>query len=144
MEAKEKLIKNLKRHRRDGIYVRSIELILSLLFVFLTPVAIYDIIIEGNILSIIILFIAEIIFVGISFFLAKIILDLRNIKNSRIYQCIVNPAAMTEIIIRPKKIIFEIKGMRDETLYLSQSKFRNELIENIISVFGSDKIINEN
>lgn len=144
MEAKEKLIKNLKRQRRDKIYVRSIELILSLLFVFLTPIAIYDLIIDGNVLSIIILCIAEIIFVGISSFLARIILDLKNIENSRIYQCIANPAAMTEIIIRPKNIVFEIKGMRDETLYLSQSKFRNELIENIISVFGSDKIVNEN
>lgn len=144
MEAKEKLIRNLKSHRRDEIYVRSIELILSLLFVFLTPAAIYDIIIEGDILTIIILCIAEIIFVGISFFLVKIILDLKNITNSRIYQCIENPVAMTEIIIRSKKIIFEIKGMRDETLYLSQSKFRNELIDNIINVFGADKIINEN
>lgn len=144
MKAKEKLIKNLKSHRRNEIYFRSIELILSLLFVFLTPTAIYDIIIEGDILTIIILCITEIIFLGISLFLAKIILDLKNITNSRIYQCIENPVAMTEIIIRPKKIIFEIKGMQDETLYLSQSKFRNELIENVINVFGSDKIVIEN
>ena len=144
MEAKEKLIRNLKSHRRNEIYVRSIELILSLPFVFLTPIAIYDIITEGDILTIIILFIAEIIFIGISFFLVKIVSELKNIKNSTIYQCIENPAAMTEIIIRSKKIIFEIKGMRDETLHISQSKFRNELIENIINVFGTDKIVNEN
>jgi hypothetical protein len=144
MGAKEKLIKNLKSHRRNEIYFRSVELILSLLFVFLTPAAIYDIIIEGDSLTIIILCITEIIFLGISFFLTKIILDLKNITNSRIYQCIENPLAMNEIIIRSKKIIFEIKGMQDETLYLSQSKFRNELIENVINVFGSDKIVREN
>lgn len=144
MNAKEKLITNLKRHRKNGIYVCFIELILSLIFVVLTPIAIYEIIIEGDILTIVILSIAEIIFIGISIFLFKNIIELKNITNSRIYQCIENPVAMTEIIIRSKKIIFEIKGMRDETLYLSQSKFRNELIQNIINVFGTDKIVNEN
>lgn len=144
MKAKERLIKNLKKQRKNEIYLRLIEFILSLIFVVLTPIAIYEILIEEDILITIILCVAEIIFIGISFFLFKNIIELKDITNSRIYQCIENPSAVTEIIVTPTKIIFELKGMEDESIILKNSSLRIELVNNIKEVFGENKIITIN
>lgn len=144
MKAKERLIKNLKMQRKNEICLRLIEFILSLIFVVLTPIAIYDILIEKDILITIILCVAEIIFIGISIFLFKNIIDLKDITNSRIYQCIEKPSAATEIIVTPTKIIFELKGMEDESIILKNSSLRIELINNIKEVFGENKIITIN
>jgi hypothetical protein len=141
MEAKEKLIKNLKRLRENEFYLRLGKLIFLFVFVILTPIAIVERIIEGDVLTLVILFIAELIFVGISYIFFKDAIELKNITNSRIYQCIDNPVAVTEIVVTPDKIVFELKGMEDESIFLKHSGFKTELVDNIKEVFGENKIV---
>ena len=40
----------------------------------------------------------------------------------------------------PCKILFEIKGMQDEAIYLKDSQYRDVIISNIKQVFGEDKV----
>lgn len=141
MDAKEKLTKNLKRLRKNEFYFRLGKLIFLFVFVILTPIAIIERIIEGDVLTLVILFIAELIFIGISYIFFKDAIELKNITNSRIYQCIDNPVAVTEIVVTPDKIVFELKGMEDESILLKNSSSRTELINNIKEVFGENKIV---
>lgn len=141
MEAKEKLTRNLKQLRNSEFYITQGKLILLFVFVIITPIAMFERINEGDILTFIILFIAEILFIGISYVLFKGALELKNITNSRIYQCIENPVAVTEIVVTPTKIVFELKGMEDESILLKDSSRRIELINNIKEVFGENKIV---
>jgi hypothetical protein len=141
MDAKEKLIRNLKQLRNNEFYIRLGKLLLLFVFVIITPIAIFERINDGDILTLVILLIAEILFIGISYVLLKDALELKNITSSRIYQCIVNPVAVTEIIVTPTKIVFELKGMEDESILLKPSSRRIELVNNIKEVFGENKVV---
>lgn len=140
MDRNTRLIKNLKRLRKNEFISRLIKIILLTIIIFLTPFTIYEKIADGDLLTGFVLLLAELFLIGIGIMLLRSALEFYDIKNSRIYQCIENHEAVTEIVVTPQKIVFEIKGMEDETIYLKHSKFRNELISNITKVFGESKI----
>jgi len=142
MDRKTRLIKNLKRLRKNEFYSRLIKIILLAIIILLTPITIFEKIRDGDFMTGVVLLIAELFLIGIGIMFLKSALEFYDIKNSRIYQCIENKGAVTEIVVTPIKIVFEIKGMEDETIFLKPSKFRTEFIKNITEVFGEKKIAN--
>jgi len=141
MEGREQFIIQLKRLRKNEFYSRLVKLIILAVFIILTPFVIVEKIQEKDIMTLGILLFAELFFIGITVLIFKAAFEFFSIKNSRIYQCIENPGAVTEIVITPHKIVFEIKGMEDETIFLKQSQFRSELVNNIKKVFGENIIV---
>lgn len=134
-------IKQLKYLRRVDFYSYVSKLIILLLFVVLSPIAIYEKIVNSELLIALILVVAEIIFIvlSINFYIkAK---EFSSIKRSRLYQCIKNPELVNEILVSKNKILFEIKGMQDETLYMKDSEYRKKIIDSIKSTFGESKVI---
>jgi hypothetical protein len=141
MENKERLVRHLKKMRTNMFFARLIKVVLLLAFVVLMPFVIYEKIIAKDLLSVVFFIIAEVILIIVTVVLIKSASEVYGLKNSRIYQCIENSSAITEIIITPEKILFEIKGMEDETLYIKESKYKSLLIINIKEVFGEEKIV---
>ena len=142
MEGREQFTNQLKRLRKNEFYRRLVKLIILAVFIILTPFIIFEKILEKDIVTLGILLFSELFFIVITIMILKSALEFFRLKNSRIYQCIENPDAVTEIVITPHKIVFEIKGMEDETIFLKHSQFRSELITNIKEVFGENKIVN--
>jgi hypothetical protein len=99
---------------------------------------------EQDIFTAIFLLIAELIFIGIVILLYRSAIEFNNISNSRIYQCIDSPEKITEIVVTPTKIVFEIKGMEDETIFLNDNSFRKEFLASVKNVFGNNKIVIQN
>jgi hypothetical protein len=141
MDGKENLIRHLKKLRKNLFYSRIGKITPLFFFVILTPISIYSKVQEKDILTVVLLTIAELFFLGIIVVVLKSATEYNNIKNSRIYQCIENPGAVNEIVVTPHKIVFEIKGMEDESIFLRESKFRTELLTYIKEVFGEKKIV---
>ena len=142
METKDKLVKQLNKLRLDELYSRLLRIFLLTIFIILIPILIYDKFIEKDTLTALVLLLAELLFIGIDIALYKGATEFFNLKNSRIYQCLENTEAVTEIVVTPIKIVFEIKGMEDETIFLKPSDFRTEFIKNIAKVFGENRIAN--
>lgn len=142
MEGREQFINQLKRLRKNEVYSRLVKLIILTVFIILTPFVIFEKINDNDIITLGVLFFAELLFICMAIMIHKAALEFFSIKNSRIYQCIENPSAVTEIVITPQKIVFEIKGMEDETIFLKHSQYRSELITNIKEVFGENIIVN--
>jgi hypothetical protein len=142
METKDKLVKQLNKLRLDELYSRLLRIFLLTIFIILIPILIYDKFIEKDTLTALVLLLAELLFIGIDIALYKGATEFFNLKSSRIYQCLENTEAVTEIVVTPFKIVFEIKGMEDETIFLKPSEFRTEFINNITKVFGENKIAN--
>lgn len=141
MESKDRLVKQLKNIRKNIFISRLIKVVFLLAFVILMPIVIYEKIVANDLISVIFFIIAEVILIVVTIVLSKSAREFYSLKSSRIYKCMENPDAISEIIVTNEKILFEIKGMQDEKLYLKESKFRSLLISNITEVFGEDKIV---
>lgn len=143
MDSKNLLISQLKKLRNNAFNQSLLKVIFLTIFVILAPISIYSKIQESDILTVIVLFIAETFFIGIIIILLKSGILNKNIRNSSIYQSINDPGLVTEIIVTPDKIVFEIKGLEDETLFIKESTFRTEILKNIKDVFGENKVVNK-
>jgi len=143
MDSKKLLISQLKKLRNNAFNQSLLKVIFLTIFVILAPISIYSKIQESDILTVIVLFIAEAFFIGIIIILLKSGILNKNICNSSIYQSINEPGLVTEIIVTPDKIVFEIKGLEDETLFIKESTFRSEMLKNIKDVFGENKVVNK-
>lgn len=141
MGARDKLIKEFQKFRRRDFFCRLLKIIFLATLSILTPFLIYDTIIKQDIMTVIVLLIAELLFVILAIMLFRDALEFYKIKGNSLFQCIDNPELLTEIIVTPHKIVFEIKGMIDETIHIKESKYRSLLITNIKEVFGEDKIV---
>lgn len=141
MENKNYLIKQLKYLRRVEFFSNFSKLIILLLFVMLSPIAIYEKIINSELFIALILMVAEIVFIVLSINFFSKAKEYSSIKKSRLFQCVNNPELVSEIIISKNKILFEIKGMQDETLYLKESEYRTKIIDSIVLIFGKNKVI---
>ena len=141
MDTKERLVKHLKKLRKNEFYFLLVKIIFITTFLILTPIIIYEKIQERDFITIVLLLIAEMVLILVAIMLLKTAFEIFKIENSSIYQCINNPNAVTEIVITPNKIVFEIKGMEDETLFLKKSHFRSEMLSYIKEVFGENKIV---
>lgn len=142
MEAKKKLIKQLRQKYKVLFYSQLIKVLFVLLFILLTPFSIYEKWQDNEFLTLILLIIAELVFIFILIILFNSAKEHYSLKNSSIYKCIDNPENITEIIVTPKKILFEIKGMEDETIFIKHSAKRERLLSYIKQIFGENKIIN--
>jgi len=142
MGSKKQLISQLKTLRQSAFNQNLLKVIFLTIFVILAPISIFSKIQESDILTVVILFIAEAFFIGIIIILLKSGFFNNNIQNSSIYKCIENPGLVKEIIVTSEKIVFEIKGLEDETLFIKESIFRTEMLKNIQDVFGENKIVN--
>ena len=141
MNREEKFIKQLTKIYRTAFLSNMIKLILISLFIILSTILIWNKFEEKEYMTIIFLIIADIVFIGLAIILFKMSREYSSLKNSRINHCIHNPDLISEIIITPTKIVFEIKGMEDETILIKESKFKSELITNIKEVFGNNNIV---
>jgi hypothetical protein len=141
MESKKQLITQLKKLRNSAFNQNLLKVIFLSVFVILAPISIYSKIQESDILTVIVLLIAETFFIGIIIILLKSGIMNKNIHNSSIYQSIEDPGLVTEIIVTTEKIVFEIKGLEDETLFIKESTFRTEMLKNIKDVFGENKVV---
>lgn len=141
MENKNYLIKQLKYLRRVEFYSNFSKLIILLLFVMLSPIAIYEKIINSELFIALILMVAEIVFIVLSINFFSKAKEYSSIKKSRLFECVNNPELVSEIIISKNKILFEIKGMQDETLCLKESEYRTKIIDSIVLIFGKNKVI---
>ncbi len=141
MENKNYFIKQLKYLRRVEFFSNFSKLIILLLFVMLSPIAIYEKIINSELFIALILMVAEIVFIVLSINFFSKAKEYSSIKKSRLFQCVNNPELVSEIIISKNKILFEIKGMQDETLYLKESEYRTKIIDSIVLIFGKNKVI---
>lgn len=142
MEAKKKLIKQLRQKYKVLFYSQLIKVLFVLLFILLTPFSIYEKWQDNEFLTLILLIIAELVFIFIFIILFNSAIEHYSLKNSSIYKCIDNPENITEIIVTPKKILFEIKGMEDETIFIKHSAKRERLLSYLKQIFGENKIIN--
>jgi hypothetical protein len=142
MESKERLIRNLKKHRKKEFFSRLVKIIFLSVFIILTPIIIYEKIQEKDFMTVVLLSISELIISVIAIILLKIAIKFYQIKNSGIFRCIENPQAVSEIVVTPCKIVFEIKGMEDETIFLKHSVFRTEILTTFKEVFGENKFVN--
>jgi hypothetical protein len=109
--------------------------------VILSVFMIIDKIKERDFSTVILLFISGVLFSAIAYLFYKSAIDFYSIHKSRIYSCIENPEHVTEIIVTDKKILFEIKGMEDETLFIKDSGRKKEILDSIKIIFGDDKIV---
>lgn len=143
MEPKIYFIKQLKKIRSAEFYRNSIKLLLMLLFIVLTPVSLYEKILDREYFIAIILIVAEIVFAGLCFGFFNKAKAFFSIKTSRIFQCVEKPELVNEIIVSKYRVVFEIKGMEDEYICIKNSEYRNTIIDSIKSIFGNDKVIVE-
>lgn len=141
MESKNYLIKQIEYLRRVEFYSQLSKLILLSLYVIISPFVIYAKIINSELFVALILIIAEIVLIVLSYNIFFKVLEFSSIKNSRIYQCIDNPELVNEVLVSNNKILFELKGIQDEALFLKNSDYRNEIIDSIRTVFGKTKVI---
>lgn len=142
MDAKKELIKQLHKKYNVHFYSQLIKVLIILLFILLTPFSIYEKWQENEILTLILLIITESVFIFILIILFNSAKEHYSLKNSSIYKCIDNPESITEIIVTQKKILFEIKGIEDETIFIKHSAKRERLLSYIKQIFGENKIIN--
>ena len=142
MNEKKELIKQLNSQRKANFFSQLIKVIFISIFIILAPFVIYYKWLNEDVLTVSLLIIAELVFIIIGLVLFNTAKEFYSIKKSRIYQCIDNPENVTEIIVSPQKILFEIKGMEDETIFLKHSDYRNKVLSNINKVFGVNKIVN--
>lgn len=142
MESKKQLISQLKKVRKNAFNQNLLKIIFLTIFVILAPISIYSKVQESDILTVVVLLIAETFFIGLIIVLLKSGISNNKIQNSSIYQCIEHPSLVTEIIVTSDKIVFEIKGLEDETLFIKESIFRTEMLKNIKDVFGENIIVN--
>lgn len=143
MDQKDYIITQIRKVRRNGFISSLIYLLFILLFLVLSPFVIIEKIQLREFSTVIILTLGEIILTIVAFLFFQIVKEKYSIKNSRILKCIENPDLVSEIIVQPSKIIFEIKGMEDETINLKNSDYRSKLIAAIESIFGKSKLIIE-
>lgn len=141
MESKNYLIKQIEYLRRVEFYSQLSKLILLSLYVIISPFVIYAKIINSELFVALILIFAEIVLIVLSYNIFFKVLEFSSIKNSRIYQCIDNPELVNEVLVSNNKILFELKGIQDEALFLKNSDYRNEIIDSIRTVFGKTKVI---
>jgi len=144
MQTKLLFVKQLIRQRKIEFYLRAYKILLLIIIVILSVFMIIDKIKERDISTIILLLISVVFFSAIAYMLYKSAMDYYSIHKSRIYSCIENPANVTEIIVTSQKILFEIKGMEDETLFIRDSGRKREILESIKIIFGDDKIVMNN
>jgi len=135
------IIQQLKYLRKIEFYNYASKLGILLIFVVLSPIAIYEKTINSEFLLALILIFAEIVFLVLCINFYNKAKDFSSIKRSRLYQCIEKPELLNEIIVSDHKILFEIKGMEDETIYIRDSEYRDKIIDSIKSVFGSSIVI---
>lgn len=141
MDDKAYLIKQIKKLRKIDYYYNLLILIIIMFFILICPVVIYNIIIKNEFLSAILLIFAEVFFITLSVNYYKKVRDLSANKRSRILDCIENPEKVTEIIILPNRILFEIKGKQDDSIVLKESEYRSQIIESIKLVFINANIV---
>jgi hypothetical protein len=142
METKNELIKQLNSYRKAKFYSQLIKVAFISFFIILAPFAIYDKWLNEEFSTVILLLAAESVFIVIAIVLFNNSKDFYSIKKSRIYCCIDNPENVAEIIVTSQKILFELNGMEDETIYIKPSTNRDKLLSNIKQVFGESKIVN--
>lgn len=141
MDEKKYFIDQLKNIRRNEFLSVFLRAFIIFTFVSLSPFIIQNKIAEKDTLIVIFLILAEVIFISLLYSQILILVSLFYIKNSRIYCCIDKPEAVTEIIISDKKILFEIKGMEDETIYMKPSESRKQLINAIKTIFRNSNLV---
>jgi hypothetical protein len=141
MNAKTRLSDILIKLRRREFSYMLIKFLLTSIFVLLIPFLIYEKFQSSDFFTFTILLFAELLFILVMISLFKSAREFYSIKNSRIYQCIEKPDRINEIIISKNRILFELKGMEDECIYIKESKTRSDLLKNITSVFGESKIV---
>jgi hypothetical protein len=144
MQTKLLFAKQLIKQRQIEFYLRAVKVLLLFIIIVLSILMIFDKIQEREFSTVILLLISVVLFSAIAYLLYKSAMDFYSIHKSRIYSCIENPEYVTEIIVTSQKILFEIKGMEDETLFIKDSERKKEILESIKKIFGEDKIVINN
>lgn len=142
MEQRKYLLSQIKRLRKIDFYNNLSKLVLIVLFVLICPVLIYNKILLHEYFTVVFLIIAEVVFIVLAIPLFNESKEKYSLKNSRIIRCIEHPEIVTEIIITPNKILFEIKELEDESIFLDHSEYRNKIIKSIESIFINTRIVN--
>jgi hypothetical protein len=144
MKTKLLFVKQLIRQRKIEFYMRAYKILLLIIIVILSLFMIIDKIKERDFSTVILLLISVVLFSSIAYLFYKSAMDFYSIHKSRIYYCIEHPEHVTEIIVTSQKILFEIKGMEDETLFIKDSERKTEILNSIKNIFGEDKIVINN
>ena len=118
-----------------------VKLFLLVLFVLLNPILIYDGIITRKVFAVILLSIAEFLFLFLSYSTYSDVRNKNSFSKSRIYKGFQNQNIVNRILVSDNKIIFDISGMEDESLYLKNSEYKRKIVNSLKSVFGESKII---
>lgn len=133
--------KQLIKQRRIEFYLHAYKILFLLIIVALSLFMIVDKIQERDFSSVIFLLISVVLFSAFAYMLYKSAMNFYSIHKSSIYSCIDNPEQVTEIIVTPQKILFEIKGMEDETLFMKDCQRKEEILDSIKNIFGKEKIV---
>jgi hypothetical protein len=141
MKAKIQFINQLKRIRKIEFYSRMIKFLFLIVLIVLSAFLSIEKLMQKDIPTGIFLFLSLILFSALAYFYFKDAYEYYSIKNSTVFYCVSKPERVTEIIVYPKSIIFEIKGMKDETILLKDSVRKDEMIQYIIIIFGKDKVV---
>jgi hypothetical protein len=118
-----------------------VKLFLLVLFVLLNPILIYDGIITRKVFTVILLSIAEFLFLFLSYSTYSDVKNKNSFSKSRIYKGFQNQNIVNRIIVSDNKIIFDISGMEDESVYLKISEYKRKIVNSLKSVFGESKIV---
>ena len=135
------LITQFRRLYKIELFNKMVKLFLLVLFVLLNPILIYDGIITRKVFTVILLSIAEFLFLFLSYSTYSDVKNKNSFSKSRIYKGFQNQNIVNRIIVSDNKIIFDISGMEDESLYLKNSEYKRKIVNSLKSVFGESKII---
>lgn len=144
MQTKPLFVKQLSIQRKREFFFRASKVLLILIIIVLAAFMIIDKVNVGDYATAVFLIISVVFYCTIAYLLFRSAMEFYSIHNSRIYFCIEKPEYVTEIIVTPQKILFEIKGMEDEALFIKNSKRKDEILESIKNTFGDDKIVMNN
>lgn len=135
------LITQFRRLYKIELFNKMVKLFLLVLFVLLNPILIYDGIITRKVFTVILLSIAEFLFLFLSYSTYSDVKNKNSFSKSRIYKGFQNQNIVNRIIVSDNKIIFDISGMEDESVYLKISEYKRKIVNSLKSVFGESKII---
>ncbi|MFA5431858.1 MAG: hypothetical protein WC319_03180 [Candidatus Paceibacterota bacterium] len=135
------LITQFRRLYKIELFNKMVKLFLLVLFVLLNPILIYDGIITRKVFTVILLSIAEFLFLFLSYSTYSDVKNKNSFSKSRIYKGFQNQNIVNRIIVSDNKIIFDISGMEDESVYLKISEYKRKIVNSLKSVFGESKIV---
>lgn len=135
------LITQFRRLYKIELFNKMVKLFLLVLFVLLNPILIYDGIITRKVFTVILLSIAEFLFLFLSYSTYSDVRNKNSFSKSRIYKGFQNQNIVNRIIVSDNKIVFDISGMEDESIYIKNSEYKRKIVNSLKSVFGESKIV---